>query len=151
MAQLTAELKQLHIEYIGSRLDVTGERGNWDVCLGIQLKGRERSQNCSVRLKKGRGAFNHINLRDRARSLRDHIQFALAQDEAPIYVRVLLHENEVSEQYAAEHQEMFPLFPKRREAHLPFRSSEFQTHWNLPHTASILMPRWSWLQGDKHG
>jgi hypothetical protein len=112
-------LPQLEIESIGSRLFVVGERGEWDVTLHIRLKGqKEYAQSCSVRLERGRGAFTNVKFRDEARRLRDNIQFALAQGDTPVYVRVPCRAIVVPEEYAAEHQEMFPFFSNLTTAHV---------------------------------
>jgi hypothetical protein len=144
-------MTELEIESIGSRLFVVGERGEWDVTLDIRVKGqKEYAQSCSVRLERGRGAFTNIKFRDEARMLRDNIQFALAQGDTPVYVRVPCRAIVVPEEYAAEHREKFPFFPNLTTAQVLIQGSDFQVLWKIPQSVPEMMPKWTWLQGDNH-
>jgi hypothetical protein len=126
-------LKQLEIESIGSKLYVTGWRGEWDVLMHIKLVGQP-PQPCSVGLNPHRA---EIKFRDAAREVRDRIQCALARGDVRVYATVRVN---APKKYVAQHPETFP-FPNKSVAIVSFRASDFQAQWLPPQSVPAMIRR----------
>jgi hypothetical protein len=131
--------KSQPVQRIGTKIEVSGERGNWSVRLSLEIDGRlhwsEVRLGIPGRLECAEAAkFQSIEHRETAREIRDAIQTQMSRcPDYPIWAS--LSDERI------EGTNVVRPFVNKSWAVVEFRASDFDYTWKLPKSFPTLVGR----------